>query len=240
MFTHYRTQGIIFKKNDRGEADRLFVVYTKEFGKLELLAKAVRKIKSKLRSGLDVFYLSEVEFIQGKAQKTLTDAILLDGFKNLRKDLTRLAIARKVAEVFIGLVSGQEKDERLWRLLTETFKRLDAENLRPGVRDLIYHYFVWNFLSLLGYQLDLYHCSLCQRRLVPENIYFSPKEKGLVCSNCQGKIKPGKSFILPLDVIKIIRMLLKKDWIVLARLKIGDEDFASLKTISNLYLRQIE
>jgi len=240
MFTHYMTQGFILKKTDMGEADRLFTVYTKDFGKLELLARAVRKMKSKLRAGLEIFYLSEIEFIQGKAQKTLTDAILLDGFKNLRKDLARLAIARKIAEVFIGLVSGQEKDERLWRLLAETFKRLDAENVRPGVRDLIYHYFIWNFLSLLGYQLDLYHCSLCQRRLVPENIYFSPKEKGLICSNCQGKVKPGKSFVLPLDVIKIIRMLLKKDWTVLARLKIGDENFASLKTISNYYLRQIE
>jgi len=170
----------------------------------------------------------------------LTDAILLDGFKNLRKDFARLTIARKIAEVFIGLVSGQEKDERLWRLLAETFERLDAENVRPGARDLIYHYFVWNFLSVLGYQLDLYHCSFCQKRLVPENIYFSPKEKGLVCSSCQNKIKPGSSFILPLSAIKIIRMLLEKDWTVLARLKIGDEDFASLKTISSHYLRQIE
>ncbi len=56
MFTHYRTQGIILKKEDRGEADRLFTIYTKDFGKLELLAKGERKIKSKLRGGLELFY----------------------------------------------------------------------------------------------------------------------------------------------------------------------------------------
>jgi DNA repair protein RecO (recombination protein O) len=240
MFTHYRTQGFILKKNDRGEADRLFTVYTKDFGKLELLAKAVRKIKSKLRAGLEIFYLSEIEFIQGKAQKTLTDAILVDGFKALRKDLARLAVARKIAEVFDSLVKGQEKDERLWLLLAGTFRRLGMENSKPGASDLIYHYFIWNFLSLLGYQLDLYHCFLCQKKLVPENIYFGQKEKGLICNSCQEKVKPDKLLVLPLDTIKIIRILLKNDWAVLGRLKIGAEDFASLKMISNHYLRQIE
>ena len=89
MFIHYRTQGFILKKIDRGEVDRIFTIYTKDFGKLELLAKAERKIQSKLRGGLELFYLSEIEFIQGKAHKTLTDAILIDNFKNLRGNLKR-------------------------------------------------------------------------------------------------------------------------------------------------------
>ena len=76
MFLNYRTKGFIFKKEDRGEADQLFTIYTKDFGKLEILGKAIRKISSKLRSGAETFYLSEIEFIQGKTYKTLTDAIL--------------------------------------------------------------------------------------------------------------------------------------------------------------------
>jgi len=66
MFVHYRTQGLILKKEDQGEADLLFTIYTKDFGKLEILGRAIRKISSKLRSGAEIFYLSEVEFIQGK------------------------------------------------------------------------------------------------------------------------------------------------------------------------------
>jgi len=80
MFTHYRTEGFILKKIDRGEADRIFTVYTRDFGKLDLLAKAERKIKSKLRGGLELFYLSDIEFIQGKTHKTLTDTILVENF----------------------------------------------------------------------------------------------------------------------------------------------------------------
>lgn len=223
-----------------GEADRLFTVYTKDFGRLELLARSVRKIQSKLRAGLDVFYLSEIEFIQGKIHKTLTDAVLIDGFKNLRKDLVKLFIAGRITEVFNGLVKGQELDEKLWHLLSETFKVLDSRNLKPEACNLLYHYFIWNFLSLLGYRPDLYHCFLCRKRLIPEGIYFNLKEKSLVCGRCRKKAGQDKPIVFPADTVKIIRILLKGDWALAKRLKIEDKDFASLKIISDRYLRQIE
>jgi DNA repair protein RecO (recombination protein O) len=257
MFTHHRTQGLVFKKVDRGEADQLFSVYTKDFGKLELLARAVRKIKSKLRAGLELFYLSEIEFIQGKTHKTLTDAILINNFKNLRKDLTRLTIAYKISEVFDRLVRGQESDKKLWQLLNETFTKLNdyqssitefpfmeakvkkrTKSSSPVNCQLLYHYFLWNLLSLLGYQPGLYRCSLCQKRLVPEKLYFSAKEGGIICSQCQKKTKSETLIVSP-DIVKIIRILLKKDWAFLGKLKVEIKDLNSLRTISNYYLSEV-
>jgi len=238
MFTHYRTQGFILKKVDNGEADRLFTVYTKDFGKLELLAKAVRKIKSKLRAGLELFYLSEIEFIQGKTHKTLTDAILINNFKNLRKDLTRLTIAYKISEVFDRLVRGQEFDKKLWQLLNETFTKLNDCQLSIVNCQLLYHYFLWNLISLLGYQPGLYRCSLCQKRLVPEKLYFSAKEGGIICNQCQKKTKSETLIVSP-DIVKIIRILLKKDWAFLGKLKVEIKDLNLLRTISNYYLSEV-
>ena len=91
MFVHYRTKGFVLKKECREEADQLFTLFTKDFGKLEVLGKAIRKISSKLRANIEVFYLTEVEFIQGKNQKILTDAILIEKFKNLRENLKKLS-----------------------------------------------------------------------------------------------------------------------------------------------------
>ena len=175
MFIHYRTLGLVLKKENRGENDQLFTFYTKDFGKLEILGKAIRKISSKLRSGTDVFYLSEIEFIQGKAQKTLTDAVLVDKFKNLRKDLKRLAVAYKISEVVDDLIKDQEKDEKIWRLVSETFHKLDNLTLLPVNYFLIYYYFLWNLFSVLGYQPEIYKCSFCQKKLEPNKIYFSIK-----------------------------------------------------------------
>jgi DNA repair protein RecO (recombination protein O) len=89
MFVRHRTLGLVFKKEDRGEADQIFKIFTKDFGKIEVLGKGIRKISSKLRSQIDIFYLSEIEFIQGKIYKRLTDALLIEKYKNLRKSFKR-------------------------------------------------------------------------------------------------------------------------------------------------------
>lgn len=247
MFTHYRTQGFILKKTDRGEADRIFTIYTKDFGKLELLAKAERKIKSKLRGGLELFYLSDIEFIQGKTHKTLTDAILINNFKNLKKNLKRLKIAYQISEVLDDLVKGQEPDEEIWQLLNETFERLDKlkiacpigspQTFLRGKLEIIYYYFFWVFLSILGYQPELYYCSLCQKKLTPEKIFFSPREGGLICGQCKDSVKQAEQ--VDADTAKIIRILIKKDWPILEKLKIEVKDLKQLSMVSNYYLSEI-
>jgi DNA repair protein RecO (recombination protein O) len=233
MFFKYRTQGLIFKKEERGEADQLFKVFTKDFGKLEVLGKAIRKISSKLRSGIEIFYLSEIEFIQGKIYKTLTDAFLIEKFQNLRKDLERLDIAYKISEVLDNLVKGQEPDENLWNLLNETFQKLNTCNLKPITYNLIYYYFFWNFISILGYKPELYFCPICQKKLKPEKLYFSSKEGGIICQDCSKKFK-DKIEIKP-EVVKILRKILEKDWKILSRLRNTEEYLRALEIISKDY-----
>ena len=151
MFLNYRTQGLILKKEDRGEADRLFTVYTKDFGKLRILARSVRKISSKLRSGAEIFYLSELEFIQAKRHKTLTGAVPIEDFKNLRSDLNRMKVAYQIAEALDDFIKGPEADSRIWNLLLKVFRRLDSQKFPPENLKLLYRYFLFNFLSLMGY-----------------------------------------------------------------------------------------
>jgi DNA repair protein RecO (recombination protein O) len=237
MHAHYRTQGFILKKTDRGEVDQLFTIYTKDFGKLEILGRAIRKISSKLRSGVEIFYLSEIEFIQGKSHKTLTDTILIENFPILRKDPGRLSIAYRVSEVLDNLVKGQEADKEIWKMLNETFKKLNNLKIEDEKLKIIYYYFLWNLLSILGYQPELYNCSLCQKKLLPEKLYFDLKEGGITCQNCFRGKKSGEH-IEP-ETIKILRVMLEKKWQTLLKLKIESNYLKSLKSISEKYLYHI-
>lgn len=250
MFINYRSQGFILKKVDRGETDQLFTIFTKDFGKLEILAKAIRKISSKLRSGAEIFYLSEVEFIQAKTHKTLTDAIAIDKFENLRNDLEKLKISHQIAEIFDELVHGQEKDENLWHLLNETLQKLN--NLQPTTYNLqlIYYYFLWNLLSILGYEPQLYNCALCQKKLEPQKLFFNPREGGIICQNHDKELKLSKPSqilqnetwtgkkITP-ETVKILRLILKKDWLLLSKLKIEKPSLESLNKITHQYYSYI-
>jgi len=237
MAVHYRTQGFVLKKTDLREADQVFDIFTKDFGKLEILGRAIRKIKSKLRSGADLFYLSEVEFIQGKTYKTLTDAITIEKFKNTRNDLEKLKVAFQVAEVADSLIKGQERDEQIWNLLDEVFEKLNDYSLLTTHYSLIYYYFLWNLLSISGYQIDLHNCVICRKNLIPLKLYFSSEEGGIICATCFDKT--NERIDISSEVIKILRLLLKKDWNILLRLKIQDFHKEELEVISEYYLKSL-
>jgi len=224
MAVHYRTQGFILSKNDLREADQVFNVYTRDFGKLKVLGKAIRKIKSKLKPGADLLYLSEIEFIQGRNYKTLTDAVLIEKFKNIRNDIDKLDIACQIVEAADSLIRGQEKDEQIFSLLNEALNRLNNSQ-----SNLIYHYFIWNLFSILGYQIDLYNCTHCQNKLLPRKLYFS-SEGIICCSESEQKISP--------EIIKILRIFLKRDWSILERLKVKDY-IGELESISDNHLANI-
>lgn len=252
-FTHYRTQGIFLRKENRGEADQLLTVFTKDFGKIEVLARAIRKITSKLRSGAEIFYLSEVEFIQGKTHKTLTDAVLIDKFKNLRENPQKLEITYQITDALASLTAREERDLKVWHLLSKTFQKIEnckIEDFTPTRNEVsaagyklktIYYYFLWNFFSLLGYKPELYCCPVCQKKLLPETFWFSAKEGGVVCWQCfagLAALDKGKEEAkeISVDTVKILRIFFKEGWHVLEKLKIESKIQENLKEISASYL----
>ncbi|MBM3250732.1 MAG: DNA repair protein RecO [Candidatus Nealsonbacteria bacterium] len=250
MAVHYRTQGFVLKKEDFREADQIFSIYTKDFGKLEVLGRAIRKIKSKLRPGADIFYLSEIEFIQGKNYKTLTDATVINKFPEIRKDLNKLEIAYQITENANELIRGEEKDEAVFNLLNEVFNKLNnwkiENSLNPvfsqksgGKLKIICHYFIWNLLSILGYQIDLYHCVKCQKKLNPGIMNFSPRNNGIVCFRCSNGALKDKILITS-ETIKILRLFLKNNWNILSRLKIDQELKEPLEKFSRIYFSHIQ
>ncbi len=205
MAVHYRTQGFFIKKADRGEDNQLFTVYTKDFGKLNILGKAIRKIKSKLRGGAELFYLSELEFIQGKSHKTLTDTILINKFPDIRQEPEKFKIVSDISEVLDNLVTKEEKDKQIWNLLEETLEKLNSSKKT----EIIYYYFFWNLAACLGYEPEF-----------------------------QDRLLDGKK--IDCDVVKILKVILKKDWSILSRLKLEVSHLKLLKEVSSWYNEKIQ
>jgi DNA repair protein RecO (recombination protein O) len=230
MTLHYRTKGIVLKKRDNSESDRFYSVYTCDFGHVEVLGKAIRKINSKLRSGIDVFSLAEIEFIQGKKNKTLTDAIKIKKFDNINKDLKNLETAHQISALMNNFIKEKEKDEGVFNLLQETFERI---NSLPQIPQLVYHYFFWNFFASLGYCPQVQKCAVCQGKLNPYGIYFSNKEGGIVCKQCSFTDRNSQK--IHSDVVKILRLILNRDWQTVSRLRVDARSKESLNFISNNY-----
>ena len=243
MHQRYRTQGIFLKKQERGEADQLFTVITSDFGKIDVLGKAIRKITSKLRSGADIFYFAEIEFIQGKHHKTLTDALAIDKFDNIRKNHQRLEATQKIADVLDSFITKEEKDEKTWQLLLESFRSIENLEIENYLKiencklKIIYYYFLWNLLSILGYSPELYKCPVCDSKLLPETFFFVPQEGGVVCWRCfsSNGLKNGLWFNIHVDTVKILRVWLKDNWDLAGKLRIGTDAQRNLLEISDNY-----
>ena len=230
MTTRYKTRAFVFKKDDINDSDRFFSVFTNDFGRLDIFAKAIRKITSKLRGGIDIFFVSEIEFIQGKSKKTLTDAAAIKRFNNISCDLERLKVACRIGDILDIFIKGEERDENMFDLLNEVFHRLDDSNLNIKKCDLLYYYFLWNALSLLGYHSEVQRCASCHVKLIPYNIYFSGKEGGIICKKCFSKDKYAQK--INSDIVKVLRIILSKDWQVLSKLKIEPSSKKLLEDIS--------
>lgn len=237
MTMHYKTSAFVFKKEDRLEADRVFSVFTKDFGRIEILGKAIRKINSKLRSGIEVFSLSEIEFIQGRNQKTLTDAVFTNKFNNLTTEPERMLLAFKISDILENFLLGQEADQRIWNIIVDIFEKLNDYSLSPTHYSLIYYYFFWNFISVLGYEPNLSECVVCRQKLNPYQLYFSGSDGGTLCKNCY----QFKKDVIKLksDIVKILRIILKKDWDTLFKIKIDDNHFRLFKEITDYYYRYL-
>lgn len=235
MTLKYRTKGIIFKDQERSEADKIFSVFTKDYGRIEVLGKAIRKINSKLKSGVDLFYLSEIEFIQGKNNKTLTDASVIKRFSNIFLDKNDIELAHNIFNTLEEFIKGQERDDKVFELISETFDRLNDKDKKIINKKFIYYYFLWNFLSVQGFHLELNRCALCSGGLKEESVYFSNKNGGALCGECQKKGNESKK--INGDVLKILRLFLDKKWEVVQRLKVVQESQNLLEKVSQNFVR---
>ena len=142
-----KTESIILKTADLGEADRLLIIYTKEFGKIRVVARGIKKLESKLRYHLEPLSHSQLILIEGKSIRIVKDAILINEFLKIKKDLEKTKIAQEIAELIDEAIAGEEKDEKIWELLTTTLHQLNV----GGSTSHIVRDFRANLIKLLGY-----------------------------------------------------------------------------------------
>lgn len=122
----YVTEGLVLKKLDVGEADVLYALYTRDFGKVVARAAGIRKNEAKLRGHLEPFSLSAVRLISGRNGEKLIGASLVSFWERMRaRDATLRLAAYAAARLDEHCFAG-ERDDGLWRLACAAFQALDA------------------------------------------------------------------------------------------------------------------
>src|SRR5690606_35922194 len=103
---------IILRRTDYGEADRIMTFLTREYGKIRAIAKGVRKAKSKMAGGLELFSISELHFIKSKGDiDTITSTRLHTHYGHIVKDIERTELAYTMLKIIDKTTEDQTGQE---------------------------------------------------------------------------------------------------------------------------------
>jgi DNA repair protein RecO (recombination protein O) len=226
----YRTEAIVLKRRDYGEADRLLTVFTPQRGKLVLLAKGVRKLHSRKAGHVELFTLSTLLVAKGRTWDLVTQAETIEPFLALRDDLLRTSYAHYCAELLDGFTQEQDAQPAAFALLKEALGRLAAGELPR----LVARTYELRLLALAGYQPELFACVACQDPLEPLTNYFSVTDGGVLCPK-HGEGKAGAE-PLPLPVFKALRFIQTRDWEDVRRLSLSPGLHGELERLLQGYI----
>ncbi len=226
----YRTEAIILKRSDFGEADRLLTFLTPHRGKMRTVAKGARKPGSRKAGHLELFSHTRLLLARGRNLDIVTQAETVEPFLPLRQDLLRTTYAYYTAELVDAFLGDEDENRPVFDLLLAALGWLSqAEDAALVVR-----YFELHLLALVGYQPQLFQCVSCQAQIEPVINYFHPGEGGVLCPRCgegQSQTTP-----LSLNALKVLRFLQTHDYETCRLLRLRSALHAELETVMLRYL----
>ena len=182
----YRTEAVVLRSFRLGEADRVLHLYTLDRGRVGVVAKGVRKTKSRFGARLEPLSHVDVLLHQGSGElQTVTGVELIRSHRHAREDQYRLAVGLVGAEAMLRLFTEQERNARAFTALTRFLDLLDelrARDARPALDPLALS-FQLKLLWLSGYLPHLTSCADCGAAAEPL-VGYSPRAGGAVCRAC--------------------------------------------------------
>lgn len=202
--TVVRTQAVVLRRTSYGEADRILQLLTPE-GKRSVIARGVRREKSKLAGAIELFGLSDVVLNEGKGELgVLTSARLIHFYRHILEDYDRLQFGYEVIRQ-VAKASEMVNEPEWYDILTEIMMALDARHIP---RLLAETWFYLHYAALLGHELSLLH-DVNGSKLQPDKQYtYDISEKGL---------RESAAGELTADHIKLMRLVSTKPLKIVAQ-----------------------
>jgi DNA repair protein RecO (recombination protein O) len=146
----YQAQGVIIKRRNIGEADRIITVFSRKYGKFNAIAKGVRKITSRRSGHIELFCEVNLTLHRSGTLDILTEASAISPNNRLSQKLTRIGLAYYVAELIDVLMPERQENDEIFILVVGAFHNLAL------IEDEIEHQkfaevFSNNLLQKLGY-----------------------------------------------------------------------------------------
>lgn len=209
----YPAEGVVLRRRDLGEADRILTLFTDRHGKLSVVAKGVRRTQSRLAGHLEPFARTNLLLAKGRNLDIVTQAMLIEPFVSLHQNELLIAYAGYFADL-LDAFSGEAQENRpAYELLITSLARIDS-GCDPFVTSTFFEY---GLLSLMGFRPEFYKCINCGVELSPVENGFS-LAGGVVCQNCIA-FDP-RTTSLSVNALKFFRLIERGEFATALRLRL--------------------
>lgn len=123
----YKTEGIILKRQNLGEADRILTILTKHRGKISCIAKGVRKPTSRKSGHVELFDRTILYFAKGKNLDVLTQAEVVERFSGIRNNLKAAKAAYHIVELVDQLTRENQENPGIYVELNEILRIINKQ-----------------------------------------------------------------------------------------------------------------
>ena len=226
MMSQIVTTGVVLSRTDFQEADRIITVLTPDHGKIRLIAKGVRKVKSKLAGGIELFSISEFTYITGKAEiGTLISSRLKVHYGKIVTDVDRTMLGYEFLKR-TNKVTEDAAGAEYFDLLAASLSALDDVNLPINIVEF---WFTMQLLNISGHAPNL-RVDGAGNKLENDQTYdfeyeamaFAPDPNGMFLANHIKLLSLGIRANQPAIIAKVQGVTgLLPDLLVLAKTVLG-------------------
>ncbi len=225
---------VIIRTQELGESDKLITGYSKESGKIQLLAKGAKRSLKRFVNKLELFSYLIVQYNDKYRLPIINWAELLDSFLPLRQRYNSYTTAVLICEHLYYWIAADDGDEELFRCLLWFLKELAGQPARD--RQLL-TLFLCKFYDRLGYRPDLTACAVCgELENTAAPFAFRTGHGTIICRRCY--IERG-AVPLALPTIKLLRLAFELPVEKLSRLKFSTQACREALNLFRCYGRDL-
>jgi DNA repair protein RecO (recombination protein O) len=156
----YKTEGVVLRRRNLGEADRLVTVLTRDRGKLTVAARGARRPKSRLGGRLEPAVRVRALVAEGRTLDLISQVEVLDARAALRRDLDRMGVVSVLLELADRALADRHPHPDAYRLLLQALDLVESSPAGPA-----WPWFAARLLVATGHRPTVTQCAVCGRRL---------------------------------------------------------------------------
>ena len=222
-----KCEGIIIRTTNYGETNKIVTIYTREWGKVGVMARGAKKPSSRLAAVTQPFTYGYFLVQRSTGLGSLQQGEMISSMRSIREDIFLTAYASYIVDLTDKAVDDRKPNPFLFELLFQTLNFInegyDAE--------IIVNIFEMKMLNSLGLYPVLNQCAICKN--TDGHFSFSIREGGLICHRCLEK--DPYHYKISAATVKLLRLFYYIDLTRLGNISVKPETKAELKKVITAY-----